>query len=175
MNKAILERLIEAAPLIDAVDSDVAEINKAYALVIVGGTAAIMKFREDGKFDLLKPGSFSQWFSNKVVFKTNSDGESVATPLAKYWLHHEQRRQYEGIVFKPKKEMPGYYNLWKGFTVEPKPGDWSLFKEHLQQNVFGEYFDWGSAGSRRWYNSRKRNPERRSCCVVLSAKRKSRS
>jgi hypothetical protein len=29
----------------------------------------------------------------------------------------------------------GYYNLWKGFAVEPQQGDWHLLKEHIFQVI----------------------------------------
>ncbi len=65
--------------------------------------------------------------------------------LAKHWLNHPQRRQYEGITFAPNRDVPGYYNVWKGFAVVPKPGDCSRFLAHLKDNVCdgnNALFDW---------------------------------
>jgi hypothetical protein len=40
------------------------------------------------------------------------------------------------VVFEPGAEPEGYYNLWRGFTVEPDPtGEWDLFEEHMRLNV----------------------------------------
>jgi hypothetical protein len=135
-------------------DKDVAEVNETYALVLVGGTAGIMKFKPDQAFDLLKPGAFSQWLANKNIFKKNSEGETVCIPLAKYWLTHKERRQYEGIIFKPNKIVPGFYNLWKGFSVEPKKGEWLIFKSHLE-NLFGDDYKWAFA----WFAQMFQHPE----------------
>jgi hypothetical protein len=60
---------------------------------------------------------------------------SKKVPLAKYWLHHPQRRQYEGIVFAPKREVRNHFNLWHGFAVEPQSGDCSKFLAHIKDNV----------------------------------------
>ena len=35
------------------------------------------------------------------------------------------------------KVPPGYLNLWQGFAIKPKPGDWSLFQKHLLECVCG--------------------------------------
>jgi Family of unknown function (DUF5906) len=161
-----IEALIEGTPLYE--DRDIAEINATYALVIVGGTAAIMKFKSDGRFELLKPSSFTQWFSNHSVTRSGPDGKPKSIPLAKYWLDHKERRQYEGIVFKPKKVVTGYYNLWNGFSVEPKEGECSKFKAHLRDNVFGEEnFEWGFA----WFAQMVQHPETKpGTSIVLRGK-----
>ena len=56
-------------------------------------------------------------------------------PLATHWMHHPQRRQYEGIVFAPGRDVPNHYNLWRGFAVVARPGDCSRFLAHLRDNV----------------------------------------
>jgi phage/plasmid primase-like uncharacterized protein len=150
----------------EAADKDIAKINETYALALVGGSAAIMKFKPDSTFDLLKVGSFSQWFANQSILRPNSDGGSEGIQLAKYWLTHKERRQYEGIVFKPKKVVPGHYNLWGGFSVEPKQGDYPLFKSHLQ-NVFGDDFEWVFA----WFAQMVQHPEMKpGTSIVLRGK-----
>lgn len=56
-------------------------------------------------------------------------------PLGDVWLKHPARRTYQGVVFAPLKDVPGYFNLWRGFTVQPAPGDWSLFEAHIRINL----------------------------------------
>ena len=53
--------------------------------------------------------------------------------LATFWLNHPDRRQYEGIVFQPggAEAVNGKLNLWRGFGVEAKAGDWSKMKRHM--------------------------------------------
>jgi hypothetical protein len=114
----------------DATDPDVARLNQTYALVIVGDKAAIINEQHDGGFRLLTPQAFSQWHANHFV----SCGQKQI-PLAKHWLQHPQRRSYEGLVFAPNRDLPRYYNLWKGFTVEPRPGDCAKFIDHVYENI----------------------------------------
>jgi hypothetical protein len=115
----------------DATDRDVARLNQSYALVIVGDKTVILKEQEDGSFQLLTTSAFAQWHANRSV---PSGGDNVI-PLAKHWMQHPQRRSYEGLVFAPNRDLPRYYNLWKGFAVEPRPGDCMKFITHVYENI----------------------------------------
>ena len=43
---------------------------------------------------------------------------------------------YERIALIPKGAVPpDTYNLWRGFGVEPKAGDWPLIRQHLLEVV----------------------------------------
>ncbi len=61
--------------------------------------------------------------------------------LSKLWDTWGKRRELEGIGFFPgsSRHAPnvpkGYLNLWSGLAIEPKKGDWSLFKAHLRNKV----------------------------------------
>ena len=58
------------------------------------------------------------------------------TPVVDYWMQHPARRSYSSVVFEPRVEVPGAFNLWRGFTHNPdNTGDWSLLEEHLRENV----------------------------------------
>ncbi len=111
-------------------DKLVAEINKIYAVVVIGDKSAIMKQDEQG-ITFLQVGAFKLWFANKHLVV----GKRRVT-WAEYWLQHEDRRQYKGVVFAPDgKTPPGCFNLWRGFAVEPKPGDCSKFLAHVHDNI----------------------------------------
>jgi hypothetical protein len=114
------------------VDSEIAEINADYALVLAGNKAAVMKFENVTRFRPLQVGAFQTWFANQLVMTGKK-----AVPLGDYWLGHPQRRQYDGIEFAPPGAVvrPGYYNLWQGFAVEPREGDCSKFLAHLKDNA----------------------------------------
>jgi hypothetical protein len=113
-----------------ATDPHVAQLNENYALVIVGDKSAILKTTDDGiKFLTLR--TFAQWLANRYV----DDSENKRVPLATHWMHHPQRRQYEGMIFAPGRDVPNHYNLWRGSAVVPRPGDCSRFLAHLRDNV----------------------------------------
>jgi hypothetical protein len=66
---------------------------------------------------------------------------------ADLWLSHPDRNQFlGGVTCDPTESEPeGYLNLWKGFSVTPAPGDWSLMRAHILKIVCGgtqEYYDY---------------------------------
>ena len=72
-----------------------------------------------------------------MLFRSGGkDNETfVQIPVGKWWLSHKQRRTYAGMTFSPGKTVSGYYNLWKGFSVEAIPGDCGLFLDHVRENL----------------------------------------
>ncbi len=57
--------------------------------------------------------------------------------LGNYWLGHPDRRQYSDVIFSPNVDVPGTYNLWRGFAIRPIQGDWSLMKRHILEVICG--------------------------------------
>jgi hypothetical protein len=130
-------------------DDEIAELNKTYAVVFFGDRTAIMRQGKsaDGRPDLnfMMVSHFETWMSNRVKLLSTPKGETKPVPLAKYWLQHPHRRQYDGVVFRPLKEVAGYFNLWTGFAVEPRPGCCDKFLAHIRANVCGgreDLFSW---------------------------------
>jgi hypothetical protein len=111
------------------VDPDVDKLNREYALVIVGDKTVIMRTTTEG-IKFLTVSTFYNWFDNKRI---THNAKPVS--LAKYWMVHPQRREYDGLTFAPGREVPGQYNLWRGFAVQPKAGDCSKFLAHILDNV----------------------------------------
>lgn len=68
-----------------------------------------------------------------VQVGTSDKGVPITKPLGQWWLQHAQRRQFRTVVFEPGREVPGAYNLWKGFAAEARPGDWSLMERHVRE------------------------------------------
>jgi len=101
----------------------VAQLNETYALVIVGDKTAVMKTSDEEGVQIITVAAFTTWLENQFVY--HGTGRE---PLGRYWLSHPERRQYEGLVFAPNRDVSGYYNLWQGFAVEPRAGGCSKFK-----------------------------------------------
>jgi hypothetical protein len=58
------------------------------------------------------------------------------TKLSRRWFEWKGRRQYlgRGVVFEPGGPLEisnDMLNLWRGFGVVPKSGDWSLMRAHI--------------------------------------------
>ncbi|MDH3738474.1 MAG: bifunctional DNA primase/polymerase, partial [Alphaproteobacteria bacterium] len=112
------------------------ELNAKHAVVIVGGRTAILYEKLDQSFghvsvELLQQADFRLLYSNRLV--SMKDGTHVN--LARHWLSHPNRRQYDQVVFEPGINLPGCYNLWRGFAVPAREGDWSLFHDHIRDVI----------------------------------------
>jgi Family of unknown function (DUF5906) len=118
-----------AGPPDGTINTEVVKLNQSYALVIVGDKTAVMKNVGDD-ISFLTVSAFEQWHANRHVVRHDK-----TVPLAKFWLTHPQRRQYEGITFSPARDVPGHFNLWRGFSVQPRAGDCSKFLAHIKDNV----------------------------------------
>jgi hypothetical protein len=113
-------------------DEAVARLNEMHAVVLLGNKTAILR-EERGEVSFLSVSAFDQWYANQHVIVHDRK-----VPVAKHWMTHPQRRQYSGVVFDPTRlEVPGKYNLWRGFAVEPKEGDCSKFLAHVKENICG--------------------------------------
>jgi hypothetical protein len=108
----------------------VKDLNEIYALVIVGDKVVVMKTCGE-TISFLTVSAFELWYSNKFVTLRNDK----KMPVGQYWIKSRHRRQYEGLVFSPDRDVPGYFNLWRGFAVKPLPGDCSKFLAHIRDNV----------------------------------------
>ena len=77
---------------------------------------------------------FRNRYMHRFVEYTTEKG-MARKPLGRWWLEHAQRREYLALRFLPgmPEEVDGYLNMWRGFSVLPKAGDWSLMHEHVQR------------------------------------------
>jgi hypothetical protein len=121
-------------------DPDLLEINERYAVVLVAGKTRIVYF---------EPGLFAG--CRLPVFQTISDfrafhdkrRKSIPTAaggtreigIGTWWVGHPRRRQYDSIGYYPNQSDPARLNLWQGFACEPKPGDCSLYMQHVRHNI----------------------------------------
>lgn len=113
-------------------------MNKKYAVANEGGRTIVIKETFDPVMErhCIERSSFSAIRERYQHCKVQDDGEKVIT-AGKWWLLHPERRQYERVVFSPGAAVvpSADYNLWRGFAVEPKQGDWSLYREHIFENI----------------------------------------
>jgi hypothetical protein len=112
------------------------ELNQKHAVLFdQGGNFVVLTEEvEDGKFQLRfsDPSTMSQLYPQLVKVGVTSTGKQVMKKLGAAWLDHPKRRFYNGIELAPKgSKNRDYYNLWRGWPVEPKRGTYPLFLEHL--------------------------------------------
>lgn len=140
--EAYAKRQIERAQE-NAEDPWLRKLNDRYAVVAIGGKMRVVYEDWDELLErhrLIKM-SFEDFRHRYMHLRTqagvDAQGNPRYVPLGKWWLEHERRRQYDKIVFAPRRETdPSAYNMWRGFAVEPHPGDGheSLLR-HVEENI----------------------------------------
>ena len=126
---------------VTAVGPWVAEMNQRYGLVRTGSKIMVADFQTYSAGGVgvgwLDVAAFRLTFNGRYA-PVEKDGDT-AKPLAKAWLEHTERRQYEGLAYAPGERLPAnILNLWQGFAVEPVAGDVSLWLELLTALIPGE-------------------------------------
>lgn len=127
------------------VDPWLRKLNDKYAVIRdIGGRCRVVYEVYDStvKRHKISKQSFED-FRNAYCNKTIQQGVKVVrkleipnmVPLGKWWLENEHRREYDRIVFLPGGDESGCYNLWKGFSVQPRKADCSLFLKHVEDNL----------------------------------------
>src|SRR5258708_3054029 len=126
-------------------DPDLVELNKKHAIIrSMGGkfviaTETVDPVSGETKVVFSKVEDFRNRYGNrKKIIK--SEGNDKSIPMARWWLEHEQRREYEQVVFAPgKKDVRDAYNLWRGFAVKPDRVDseakCARYLAHIRDNI----------------------------------------
>jgi Family of unknown function (DUF5906) len=115
------------------------EMNDRYFVFREGGKTLVGSFEQEHGRSVLQTMDFSN-FKNLhqhriVLIRERGDNgkKHRKERLGKWWLEHQARKQYEAIVMAPggPPVIDNRLNLWRGFAVNPAPGDWRLLCHHL--------------------------------------------
>lgn len=119
---------------------EIEELNKKHAVVMLGGRCVILNEvtdpvsnRPDVTFSYVQ--DFKNYYCNVKVEIPQNNGSFKEIPISTLWLESRQRRTYQGLVFLPGQGKPEFYNLFRGFAIEPKKGNWSLFQNHIKEVI----------------------------------------
>jgi len=133
-------------------DQLVAEMNETHAIVVVGGKIRIIREKNgvandfELPYDLMDKESFKLLYSNSKIMVVTKDGKAKHVSIADVWLAHPNRRTYpEGMGMYPSGAPDGYYNTWRGFTVDARQGDCTLFLNHIRDvicNGDNDIYEW---------------------------------
>lgn len=134
---------------------ELVELNEAHAVVFESGKTRVITEAVDPVLHrkVLPRSSFDDlrnlYCNRQMQAGVDQKGNPKYVPLGQWWIGHPRRRQYTQIVFSPGASVPGAYNLWQGFTVDPAPGDWGLYRAHMldvicsgDQECFDYLFRW---------------------------------
>jgi hypothetical protein len=115
------------------------EMNKEYFVCPVGATVVWRENHDDeGRWTGIEPmntGAFHTVYANQLVrWGETAAGKARYIEKSRAWLKSKKRRDFlDGMGFNPGSNSSGdTYNSWQGFSVETSPGDWSLFKDHIE-------------------------------------------
>jgi hypothetical protein len=109
-------------------------LNQCYSVVRYGSQVLIASIADGGVL-FMEPPDFHKMFGNVRYF----DGKR-SVEVSRLWWKWEERRQClgRGVIFEPGGPLEvadDMLNLWRGFGIEPKQGDWSLMRNHIQDVV----------------------------------------
>ena len=99
-------------------------------------TRQIIAFQNKDSFVL----RYSNRYATIEITTKRGATTQADVPLSQWWLTHHNRRQYRAITFWPGKDkvVNECLNLWRGWGCEPRKGDWSLIRDHIEIVLAGE-------------------------------------
>ena len=130
-------------------DDEIVEIlNEKHAGITEMKEFAVLLETRSGKLVLQRKSTFKEVYYDQIV-RIELTGQPIT--LADIWLDSPNKRKYNEITFDPdpNRTMPEKdYNLWKGFSFEPKEGDITPFKDFTREVICNgnqEHFNylWG--------------------------------
>jgi hypothetical protein len=116
-------------------------MNHRHALIRVSGRTSILN-EEYNPTTRRRGISFSSESDFKLYYGDEVSGKET---IAETWLKSPLKKKYTGIIFDPKSNPEGYYNLWKGFACKSVKGTCDRYLEHLKNvicNGNDEYYDY---------------------------------
>ena len=126
-------------PVLEPLDPDPAtdllmrEYNERFAVVAEGGTTSVVRLAYNAELHRLMPASmsldaFKLLYGNRWIEVPSTTAAGVKqVSAAAVWLRHPERRTCpDGFGIDPTGNLPAScYNLWQGYGVEARQGDWS--------------------------------------------------
>ncbi len=124
--EALSACIAAAVPWTDSIEV----MNSKHAVVMLNGKCWILTECLDAKgavmFTLSTPNDMRHKYANVQV----AVGDKQRN-LFDLWMTSPRRRSLDGIVFDPTgMAPPNYHNIWRGFAVDAREGDCSLFLAH---------------------------------------------
>jgi hypothetical protein len=129
-----------ALPVLAAEQDAIKRLNEKHAVIANYGAKCVVVSWDRwsvNKRVLVPTFQSFETFKQRYCHKTVTVGHGRGTkqlPAGEFWLTHPDRKGYETVVCEPG-EPPvlagNVYNLYRGFAVEPRKGDWKLLRDHI--------------------------------------------
>ncbi len=144
-------------PVDDATDWEtellevVEKFNERHAVVLLETKTMVMTTTKNkegrDEFKYITTENFTKLHMNHFI-KTGvtEKGKDIVKNHPTAWLEHWNRREFkDGVVFEPSRYANGIetpatiygnkLNLWRGYSVEPKQGDWQRIDTHIKDVI----------------------------------------
>ncbi|MES2666103.1 MAG: bifunctional DNA primase/polymerase [Pseudomonadota bacterium] len=136
-------------------DQMFASLNARVSWVVLDGEAKWAIRGGDGEaVRLWKEQTIGKLFINRGVSYWEGEGDKAKVKMIKpadVITFARQRDTFLDTCFEPDPAKAaiaarrGQYNLWSGFAVQPRPGDWSKLRDHIRDQLCGgnmDHFNW---------------------------------
>lgn len=130
-------------------------LNARVSWVVLDGEAKwAIRGAEGEAVRLWKEATIAKLFINRGVTYWVGEGKKAKPKTlipADVIMYARQRDTFLDTCFEPDPAKAanaarrGQYNLWTGFAVQPRPGDWSRLRDHIRDHLCGgdqEHFHW---------------------------------
>jgi Family of unknown function (DUF5906)/Primase C terminal 2 (PriCT-2) len=132
--------------------SPLAELNRRYAILVIGGKTLIVIKKPDPRslavFEYIGVRQLFDLYKPEKIRTGGGEDEGDKKPLAETWFASKTADRFIGLEFNPDSP-PGanddYWNIWQGLAVTPKEGSWERFKNHIFEIIASgneERFHW---------------------------------
>jgi hypothetical protein len=139
LGKRATAKIVKNAVPFDLPPDMIDLLNEVWFVAIEGSNVRIYS---DETGEGLREQDFKLLYANRFV----EDDQGTRKPLGEAWIKHPLRRQYSQTIFDPDAAPDPYvFNRYKPCNIEPTQGDWSLYEEHMRENLCGkndEYYDY---------------------------------
>lgn len=118
-----------------------------YFIHSYGGKPAVLSYIYNETFnkkipDFSTPESIYIRYCNQTVETIGKNGNIVSEPLGQWWMKQPGREEFETVAFEPAKNRiyeinnSRILNMWEGFNIEPKKGNWIKTLKHLYKILY---------------------------------------
>lgn len=136
----IAQPLLKDQYVFDSEGAAVAHLNQRIAYH-AGASVIIdraLTAHEGDPFVYVRVPDAKNMFANRSIIIANDEKTTVKLAFD-VWMKSPCRREYRRVVFDASDAPldPRTLNLWLGFGVEPKAGDYTLIRKHMREVICG--------------------------------------
>lgn len=132
LGQGVDDAVLRSEPKAEGLAAVIEEMNARHYVVLDNGFQVVTEENDpifDGRvrYQRMSKSDFRSAYENSFVERADK-----LVTRADLWLKSPDRRTYKGIIFDPERNHAGWLNLWRGWAIEAKPGDWSLLRELIR-------------------------------------------